>query len=90
MIETIINKINKHKQLVLDFNILQNEVPTMEEASLYYYECEYNMDICTELVEELYNELEKINIINKKKIEEYLLVNFNFKLFDTTTIWGYK
>jgi hypothetical protein len=88
MIKTIINKINKHKQLVLDFHILQEEVDTLEENALYYHECLYNMDICTELVEELYNELKKINIDNEK-IDEYLLVNFNFKLFDTTIIWGY-
>ena len=88
MIETIINKINKHKQLVLDFHILQAEVDTLEESALYYHECLYNMDICTELIEELYDELKKINIDNKK-IGEYLLVNFDFKLFDTTTIWAY-
>ena len=89
MMENIINEINKHKQLVLDFDILQCEVDSFEESSMYYYECEYNMDICTELVKKLYDELKKINIDNEK-IEEYLLINFNFKLFDTTTIWGYK
>ena len=88
MIETIINKINKHKQLVLDFHILENEVPTLEESAIYHYECLYNMDICTELMEELYEELKKINIDNGK-IDEYLLINFNFKPFDTTIIWGY-
>ena len=89
MIETIINKINRHKQLVLDFDILQAEVDTLEENTIYYHECLYNMDICTELMEELYKELKKMNIDNEK-IDEYLLINFNFKPFDTTTIWGYK
>lgn len=88
-IKDIIKSINNHKKLVLDFYILQSEVSSMEENAYYYYQCEYNMDICKDLINSLYDALATIDIIDSEEIENYLLNNFNFKIFNTQFIWGY-
>lgn len=86
--ETII-KINQCKQLVLDFHRLAAAVETLEENADYLYQCECKMDLCGELIENLYDLLAAIDIIDDMEQLEYLKKEFNFIPFNTSIIWSY-
>ena len=73
----LIKKVNQTKQLVKDFYILSENVSSLDESSDYLYECELQMNYCTELQNKIFDLIEEYNL------------NIDYIGFDSALIWSY-
>lgn len=88
-IENTVKEINQVKKLVVDFHKLAAAVSDWEESNNYNLECEYKMDYCKELINNLLDLTAEYGIIEENEQYEFLENNFDFKQFDAATIWDY-
>ena len=88
-IEITINEILAAKKEVIRLHNLQDNAENFYLNSLYYNATELNMELTGKLVDKLHDLLSAIDIIEDNEKSAFLLENYNFKEFDTYTIWGY-